>query len=181
MNIFASAPDTPGLKIRWGDGWIEDFPEDEFAEECRVRPRKIFMYHKGQEPCLVEYSLTVHGAEAFLNYGGRFREVNVAPDRDLYIGVTRIRFTDTSRIEVQVVMWKDEGKSKFTDYDIRASWVAIKTPPPFRPPNDDQRLRGLLTSVLRPGQLRFRHTLLSVYGCRCCISGTIIEEALPSC
>jgi len=103
MNRFTAAPDTPGLKLLWGDGWIEDFPEDEFAEECEDRPRRIWMYHKRNGRCLSEYSLSVRGTEAFLDYGGRFREANIAPDRDFYIGVTRIRFTDELRTTVMDV------------------------------------------------------------------------------
>lgn len=180
MNAFSAAPDSPGLKILWGDGWVEDFPEDEFAEECEDRPRCILMYRK-RSKCPVEYTLSVRGAEAFLDYGGRFREANTAPDRDLYIGTTRIRFTDDSRTVVRDVAWRDEGTKTFRDYEIRASWAAdLSHAPTFSPPANDHRQRRLLSSVLRPGQLRFRRTLLLTYGGSCCMTGSTIEETLEA-
>lgn len=181
MNAFSAAPDTPGLKLLWGDGWVEDFPEDEFAEECEDRPRRIWMYRKRSKKCPSEYTLSVRGAEAFLDYGGRFREANTMPDRDFYIGITRIRFADDSRTLVRDVAWRDEGKKTFCDYKIRASWAADLTQAsPFIPPAHDHRQRGLLSSVLRPGQLRFRHTLLLIYGGSCCMTGSTIEETLEA-
>lgn len=180
MNPFSAAPDTPGLKVRWGDGWIEDFPEDEFAEECKDRPGRVRMYHRKGEKCLAEYSLLVRGTEAFLDYGGHFRDANTAPDRELYIGITRIRFTDESRTIVRDVRWRDEDKQTFRDYDILASWSSSAPTSPFSPPAFDHRKRGLLSSVLRPGQLRFRRMLLKAYGSSCCMTGTTIEETLEA-
>jgi hypothetical protein len=34
------------MKLAWKDGWVDDFPEAEFAEECVDQPRGIWMYRK---------------------------------------------------------------------------------------------------------------------------------------
>jgi hypothetical protein len=180
MNIFSSAPNTPGLKLAWSDGWVEDFPEDEFAEECEDRPRRIWMYRQTVKRCLVDYTLSVRDNEAYLNYGGHFREANSADDRDIYIGTTRIRFTDDTRSIVKDVSWKDEGKSRFVEYDIPTSWSQSSINVAFEPPSHDHRKRRRLNSVLRPGQLRFRRTLLNNYGNTCCMTGAIIEETIEA-
>jgi hypothetical protein len=183
MNLFSAAPDTPGLKLEWEDKWVEDFPEDEFSEECKNQPRRIWMYHnrgKRKEKCVVEYTLTVCATEAFLNYGGRFRDVNAADDRDIYIGITRIRFTDDSRSMVRDVAWQDEGKKRFVDYDIRTSWSQLSSDSHFKPPDRDSRQRDWINSVLRPGQLRFRRMLLDNYGSSCCMTGVALEETLEA-
>lgn len=181
MNTFSAAPDSPGLKLRWGDGWVDDFPEDEFIEECEDRSRRISIYHRRHEECASEYSLTVRGHEARLDYGGRFREANTSPERDFDIGILLIRFADEVRDVVAELLWKGEGKKSFSNQcKIEASWAESRSIAPFRPSKADHRKRRLLNSVLRPGQLRFRRQLLSAYGALCCMTGCTIESTLEA-
>ncbi len=185
---WSSAPKNSGLMLKWGDGWIEVFPEDEFAEECQDRPRKIYMYRRGEKRkpvrIPVEYTLRVDGHYALLDYGGRFRAANASADRDIYIGETRIRFVDETRTAVESVEWRDVGRDKFEEYDVIPSWrPARELPPitPFKPPKKgDRRKRGVLEAVLRPNQLRFRSQLLGVYARRCAVTGFRVEAALEA-
>jgi hypothetical protein len=182
LGRWSAAPEGPGLKIKWGDGWVEDFPEDEFAEECKARPRRIRMYRRGEDPVIIEYMLTVVGRRADLDYGGTLSKKNRSPERDIYIGVTRISFTDRSRTTVKAVLWKDEGERGFKNYDPLASWSATETDKlgSFIPPRKDERKRRELSSVLRPGQMRFRSRLLATYARRCAVTGCAIESALEA-
>ena len=181
---WSAAPDGPGLKLKWADGWIEDFPEDEFVEECRDRPGRIYMYRTREPRCLIEYTLRVQGRHAVLDYGGRFAEVNRRPERDLNIGVTKIGFTDTTRSQVASVVWRDEGARSFIGDAAWASWTPPGHHPKgrlgrFRPAKRDRRPRGFLEAVLRPGQLRFRATLLHAYG-QCCMTGSRLVDTLEA-
>lgn len=178
--------ESNGLQLRWADGWIEVFPEDEFAEECDSRPRKILMYHRCRgrpfEPRESEYSLTVRGRTAELDYAGQFKERNSAPDRDFYMGQTEITFTDSTRSIVKRVRWRDEG-SRFQDWVIGCSWVRPTTDeelPDFIIPNRGTKIRAPVLGVLRPGQLRFRSKLLDLYGRKWCISGFEVVESLEA-
>jgi hypothetical protein len=181
-SMWSAASNSPGLKIRWDDGWIEDFPEDEFAEECERQPGRIRMYKHGEKAVVIDYTLTVTGSRADIDYGGSLAERNSSPDRDIYIGVTRIQFTDTTRTLVKSILWKDEKKKRFEEYDALASWNARNIEPahPFAPPKKDERKRRDLNSVLRPGQMRFRALLLNTYSGRCAVSGCSITNALEA-
>jgi hypothetical protein len=178
---------SQGLQLKWSDGWIELFPEGEFRNECLDKSRKIQMYHKRRdksyEPCDQQYSLTVEGKIAVLNYGGRFEKANSAPERNLYIGETKIVFWDNTRSFVRRVLWRDKGKKKFEDYETDFSWQRETVPAildPFKlPPNQNKIRRNALT-VLRPGQISFRKKMLPVYNERCCITGFDIKEALEA-
>lgn len=176
-----------GLQLKWGDGWIEVFPEDEFAEECTNRPRKIVMYHnrrgRNYESCEAEYSLTVKDKIALLDYGGRFEEVNSSEERDFYIGITQIKFKDENRTSVISVKWRDKGKTVFEDNDIANSWgksLDGKQSTPFVVPSTQDKKRRNALSVLRPGQLRFRTSLLNAYNSKCCITGFNVPVALEA-
>lgn len=50
----------------------------------------------------------------------------------------------------------------------------------FEPPSNDGREIAQRMIHERPGQARFRETLISAYGVRCCISGPAIAEALEA-
>jgi len=176
-----------GLQLKWGDGWIEVFPENEFEEECNNYPRKIRMYHKRQkgsyEICLEEYYLTVKDNIAVLNYGDKFEKANLDPSRDIYIGELKIIFCDITRTIVKKVLWRDKGKRKFEEYDTDFSWQKESIPTngqPFKLPSKQKKIRYNSLSVLRTGQLRFRMTLLKVYNEKCCITGFDVKEALEA-
>src|SRR5687767_7850995 len=102
-----------GLQIRWEDGHVEVFPEDLFAEECRDRPCKIRLYRRQEYVCDEEFSLTVEGVEALLDFAGRFARRNSAPARNIEIGQTRIRFADETRVTVREVGWRYPGHTEF--------------------------------------------------------------------
>lgn len=178
--------ESNGLQVRWGDGWIEAFPEHEFAEDCDGRPRKILMYRRRRrrsfERCESEYSLTVHARIAKLDYAGRFAKRNSEPDRDFYMGQTEITFTDETRSIVRRVRWRDEGEARFKDWGIEFSWRKPTTDEksPFVIPKRGKKKRIPVLGVLRPGQLRFRSKILDLYGGKCCISGFDVPESLEA-
>src|SRR5438034_990356 len=141
------------------------------------------MYKKREPRCLEEYSLTVRRNVALLDYGGRFEDANAKPERDIYIGTTKLRFSDAARSRVFAVLWKDKGARGYVDSGAKASWAGppLSSIRAFRPPpTGDRRRRGLLASVLRPGQLRFRAILLDAYEARCCVTGSRITETLEA-
>ena len=161
---------------------MRSFRRYEFAEECEVRPRRIRMYKKGEKSVPIEYTLTIRGRRADLDYGGVFEAANKRLARAIYIGVSRITFVDDSRTAVKSVEWKEKGSRSFVDYEPAVSWPAradISTGP-FAPPKGDRRRRALLSSVLRPGQMRFRAALLEAYETRCAISGCDVPAALEA-
>jgi hypothetical protein len=180
---WTGAPETDGLKIKWSDGWIDDFPEDEFAEECDGQPRRAFIYHRSEKRVLTEYMLSVTGPYADLNYGDGFGEANSSPDRKLDIGTVRLKFTDDFRTAVKSVWFKRQGRKRFEEYDVPTSWstrLERSDNGAFLPGDSDLRKRTTLSAVLRPGQMRFRAKLLSVYGGRCAITGCPIRQALEA-
>ena len=165
----------------------EVFSEDEFVDKCNNRPRRASICHKRRSGRYVrtdeEYSLTVGDTEAILDFGGRFEQANISPERDLIIGETKILFEDAGRTTVRKVLWRDKGAKQFLDEAIAFSWQGLHTSrnmPPFRIPSTTRKMRCNALAVLRPGQLRFRQQLLKVYGQRCCITGFDVEETLEA-
>ena len=183
---WTAAPETPGLTITWPDGWTEVFPEDEFAEECEDRPRRIFMYERTSPRRVSEYSLNVWRHVATLNYGGALEAVD--SHREFNRGDTKITFTDATRTSVFDVAWRRKGDKKFFPNVATASWAVESwavdlegtvRQGPFVPAAGDRRPRGTLEVVLRPGQLRFRRLLLQAYDC-CCVSGCRFRDTLEA-
>ncbi|MCI0565442.1 MAG: HNH endonuclease [Nitrososphaera sp.] len=183
MNQFLSGFDS-GLQLLWGGGEVEVFPENEFTQECKARPRKLLLRtRRGRIMCDEEYSLTVKGAIAILDYGGKFKQANIKPERDLYIGKTKIEFTDEERLYVKSVKWQDEGKDEY-DYNIEYSdsWKPLdkRKLPKFRIPKSEAKQKVKQATTPRPGQERFRRDLIAATDGRCCLSGCKILESLEA-
>jgi HNH endonuclease len=173
-------PATDGCEITWHYGWVEQFPEAEFIEECTARPRRVLIYHKAESPRLAEYSLSIRGRVAELDYGGKFGAANAEERRGWDIGVLRITFSDTTRTLVTKLEWADEGEKKFKELSNHCTWKKNASRAAFSLSKFSSEKVALGTAVLRPGQLRFRNSLRTPYGGRCCITGLGIWEALEA-
>lgn len=123
--------------------------------------------------------MTIRERTAELDYGGRFAEVNRAKDRQWDIGTLRITFQNSTRTLVTKLEWADEGTSDYEELDVWCSWTPQKHHR-FNPNALDERQKALGAAVLRPGQLRFRNTLRTSYGGRCCMTGFGVWEALEA-
>jgi hypothetical protein len=121
QGVVWPPPATSGCEITWNDGWIEQFPEAEFIEECKDRPRRVLVYHKGDRPQIAEYSLSVSGRVAELDYGGKFGVANARKGRGWDIGILRITFSDESRTSVKKLEWADAGNPTFKEKSNRCS------------------------------------------------------------
>jgi hypothetical protein len=179
QGVIWPPPATSGCEITWHDGWIEQFPEAEFIDECKNRPRRVLVYHKTDRPEIAEYSLTVNGKVAELDYGGKFGIANARKGREWDIGILRITFSDESRTSVKKLEWADEGTTNFKEKSNRCSWKKASRAV-FNPLKFSSEKVAVGTAVLRPGQLRFRNNLRTPYGGRCCITGLDVWEALEA-
>jgi HNH endonuclease len=170
------------MEIKWADGWLEQFAEDEFAEICETRPGRSIIYKRAFSPRIADFFLTVRDREALLDYGSDFRVANKASVREWDIGVLRLTFRDPSRTVLTKMEWSDEDHPGFYRLYNYCTWSAetleVKA---FRPRDSKDRcLRALGEAVLRPGQLRFRNRLREAYGGRCAITNVDIWEVLEA-
>ena len=172
-----------GLQLIWGGGEIEVFSEDEFVVECKNRHRKIpLLNHRGEKMCDEEYSLTVKGNTALLDYGGKFKAANSRKERDLYIGKTRIDFTDKERLYVKSVLWQDEGDNKFRDCGVKYSWTSLgeRKHTKFRIPRNGNKHQKSQFTTVRPGRERFRRDMIEAFKGQCCLSGCSVTQSLEA-
>lgn len=172
-------PPSDGMYIHWSDGWREQFPESEFAEECENRPRRLWVYKRTAPRMLEDYTLTVAGRVARLDYGGRFADINTKRDWD--IGVLKITFETSDRDTVKSLWWY--GAKDSFEVDATCSWrpTDLTRSGRFVPPKKgDHRVRAIGEQVLRPGQLRFRRDLMKHYGSRCAVTGCRLTSVLEA-
>ena len=96
----------------------------------------------------------------------------------MYLGLLRLHFEPGKREMPIRVEWRYSGRKTFSSR-VTAELVRYPLPPlpPYKP-----KLGAVKTSTSqvleRPGQVRFRSTLMIAYRGRCCISGCPVSEAL---
>lgn len=104
-----------------------------------------------------------------------FREENTLAGMEL--GVMRILLSEDSPSSLPIIEWRVGTKGKWRKADVQLEYATEVRMPPYNPAAGKGR-RRLREFTERPGQARFRATLMLVYGGRCCVSGCAVAAAL---
>lgn len=166
------------LRITWQDkqsnGYTDVFDAETFSS---VSSRMVITHEvlgpKGgtaSAKCL----LTVHSKAAELDYEG-FKTFNTR--RGMFLGITRILFSDTDRSKVCNLEWKPIGSNIFEEMPFKVAAYELPRIPDYKGAKKPARLVSRKVRE-RPGQAEFRRKLKQTYGHTCCISGCSVSEAL---
>jgi hypothetical protein len=130
--------------------------------------------HKNGGVYSAKCDVTVRQQEADLDYAAH-RAFNLR--HEMLLGITRLKFSDTDRTDVEAAQWKSANATTFED--CAKALVILSAPPstPYKPPTASAAKRLQMIRE-RPGQIKFRRDLKAAYEQRCCISGCGVSEAL---
>src|SRR4051812_41858641 len=109
---------TGFISIRWMNkesrNSVDPLPMKWFSSEGKNHFVEYEYVTAKGELIPIRCSVTVSGSMATLNYGGPHASFN----KDIWIGETKLEFTNNARTVIKRVLWRDDGKRKFEELPV---------------------------------------------------------------
>ena len=177
VNWRTSMPVGP-LAIEWTNpeskGFIDLFAQDLFISTAGLKDvvHPVFGRKGGS-----------HRAKCNISVAGNWAEIDyesfpVENKRwGMYLGVTRLTFSNSKRNKITSIEWKDQGKRTFLRGLAKPARNPLGNLGAYKLGTLNKK-KARRDVIERPGQLKFKSRLMVVYDGKCCISGCSVEQAL---
>jgi hypothetical protein len=157
------------IMVRWEEGSAAGFtdilPLEWFATEGASLNRTHVVegnWPGGNARRLAQFDLKVDTDTADLNYEN-YRGFN--DHRSMLIGIMRLCFTDSSRVKVQKVLWKDLNDEEYKQESVS---ITIGEPPPTDLVEPPERAKTLVYRVIRDTAMSQEVKQLCGWECQIC-------------
>lgn len=179
-EALAGMPRESAILLEYKDafsrGYVDILPMDLFADDGWAKEVIHVVRSKAGKDYQAKCDISVVGFVANLNYEPypAFNE-----QQGMFLGMARITFDDSDRTSISRVEWKPE---KSNDYEVcRFESPAFLVPPAlsYQSPVDVAK-KSMRLIRERPGQVKFRRNLKSIYGNCCCITGCAVPQVLEA-